>query len=157
LKPTPPKESFFDVALLFTILISIALVIIESVPPINSQHRSLLRILEWVITIIFSIEYILRILKVKKHKYSIEYLLGHCHHDHCWLWRDISPQTPLGQFLASAVMIVGYAIIAVPTGIVTAEMMKPTKSSNTQVCPHCLHDKHESDAVFCKKCGGKLN
>ena len=70
---------------------------------------------------------------------------------------DISPATPLGQFLASIVMIMGYAIIAVPTGIVTAEMIKPTTHSNTQVCPNCLHDKHDDDAVHCKKCGAHLN
>jgi len=70
---------------------------------------------------------------------------------------DISPQTSLGQFLASVVMIMGYAIIAVPTGIVTAEMIKPTSEGNTQVCPRCLHDKHDDDAVYCKKCGAKLN
>ncbi|NOR74621.1 MAG: ion transporter, partial [Draconibacterium sp.] len=69
---------------------------------------------------------------------------------------DISPATALGQFLASIVMIMGYAIIAVPTGIVTAEIMNPS-SKNTQVCPECLHDSHEDDSVFCKKCGSKLN
>jgi voltage-gated potassium channel len=70
---------------------------------------------------------------------------------------DISPATALGQFLASFVMIMGYAIIAVPTGIVTAEMINPQDKRNTQVCPNCLHDKHDSDAVHCKKCGAKLN
>ena len=70
---------------------------------------------------------------------------------------DISPATPLGQFLASIVMIMGYAIIAVPTGIVTAEIIKPSIRKNTQVCPECLHDSHEDDAVFCKKCGSKIN
>ena len=69
---------------------------------------------------------------------------------------DISPVTPVGQLLASFVMIIGYAIIAVPTGIVTAEMLKTTGSSNTQVCPNCLHDKHDDDALFCKKCGARL-
>lgn len=66
---------------------------------------------------------------------------------------DISPVTALGQFLASFVMIMGYAIIAVPTGIVTAEMMRPSTQSNTQVCSNCLHDKHDDDALYCKKCG----
>ena len=54
------------------------------------------------------------------------------------------------------VITMGYAIIAVPTGIVTAEIIKPTTGSNTQVCPNCLHDKHDDDAVFCKKCGEHL-
>ncbi len=70
---------------------------------------------------------------------------------------DISPQTPLGQFLASIVMIMGYAIIAVPTGIVTAEMIKPSSTGNTQVCPNCMYDKHDDDAMYCKKCGTKIN
>ena len=70
---------------------------------------------------------------------------------------DISPQTPLGQLIASMVMIVGYAVIAVPTGIVTSEIIRGSRSTNTQVCPHCLHDQHDNDAVYCKKCGGKLN
>ena len=69
---------------------------------------------------------------------------------------DISPVTPLGQFLASIVMIMGYAIIAVPTGIVTAEMMKPSSGGNTQVCSNCMYNRHDDDASFCKKCGEKL-
>jgi voltage-gated potassium channel len=70
---------------------------------------------------------------------------------------DISPQTPLGQFLASLIMIMGYAIIAVPTGIITAEIMHPSVPKNTQVCQKCLFDKHDDDAEFCKKCGSRLN
>ena len=70
---------------------------------------------------------------------------------------DISPITPLGRFIASLIMIMGYAIIAVPTGIITAEMMKATGQKNTQVCPQCLFDKHDDDAVFCKKCGVEIN
>jgi voltage-gated potassium channel len=70
---------------------------------------------------------------------------------------DISPATPLGQLLASMLMIAGYAIIAVPTGIVTAEMIKPSVKTNTQVCSNCQNRDHEDDALFCKKCGEKLN
>jgi len=70
---------------------------------------------------------------------------------------DISPQTPLGQFMASVIMIIGYAIIAVPTGIITAEIIKPTSAKNTQVCSKCLFDRHDDDAVFCKKCGNRIN
>jgi len=69
---------------------------------------------------------------------------------------DISPVTPLGQFLASMVMIMGYAIIAVPTGIVTAEMMKPSSGGNTQVCSKCMYEMHDDDALYCKKCGTLL-
>jgi voltage-gated potassium channel len=69
---------------------------------------------------------------------------------------DISPVTPLGQLMASIIMILGYAIIAVPTGIITAEIIKPTPARNTLVCHKCLFDKHDDDAAFCKKCGEKL-
>ncbi len=70
---------------------------------------------------------------------------------------DISPQTVFGQALASLVMILGYSILAVPTGIVTAEMTRqlPDKIS-TQVCPHCMAEGHLIDAKFCRKCGGLL-
>ncbi len=72
---------------------------------------------------------------------------------------DISPQTPFGQAMASIIMIMGYAIIAVPTGIVSAEMMHQKMSSKitAKVCPHCLKEGHESDAIFCKYCSEKLN
>lgn len=72
---------------------------------------------------------------------------------------DITPQTRIGQFLSAVVMILGYAIIAVPTGIVTSEMMhdhrKPKKVS-TQACRFCSQQGHAVDAVYCKYCGGRL-
>ena len=248
------KGKVFDVVLLFVILLSIALVMLESVPSIRSEFGNTLHMMEWGITIIFSIEYILRILIVRKpvgyifsfygvidflsvlptylslfiigshsllvirvlrllrvfrilkltrytnagrtlaramwasrEKISVfiffvitlvviigtvMYLTeGEAHgftsipRSIYWAivtlttvgYGDISPQTSLGQFLASIVMIIGYAIIAVPTGIVTAEIIKDSKSQNTQVCSNCLHDSHDSDAIFCKKCGNKLN
>jgi voltage-gated potassium channel len=249
-----PAGKLFDVALLFVIIISVALVLLESVPAIRDNHYQLLRILEWCITIIFSIEYILRVAIVKKplryifsfygiidllsvlptyiglviagshslvvirilrllrvfrilkltrytlagrslakaiwnsrEKISvfiffvtmlviiigtIMYLVEGPEHGFTSIPRgiywaivtlttvgygDISPGTPLGQFIASIVMIMGYAIIAVPTGIVTAEIINPTSEKNTQVCPQCLHPSHDDDAVFCKKCGSRLN
>ena len=69
---------------------------------------------------------------------------------------DVSPQTALGQFFASIVMILGYGIIAVPTGIVTVELSKAGKPVSTQVCPHCLREGHDADAVFCKYCAAHL-
>jgi voltage-gated potassium channel len=249
-----PAGKLFDVALLFVIIISVALVLLESVPAIRDNHYQLLRILEWCITIIFSIEYMLRVAIVKKplryifsfygiidllsvlptyiglviagshslvvirilrllrvfrilkltrytlagrslakaiwnsrEKISvfiffvtmlviiigtIMYLVEGPEHGFTSIPRgiywaivtlttvgygDISPGTPLGQFIASIVMIMGYAIIAVPTGIVTAEIINPTSEKNTQVCPQCLHPSHDDDAVFCKKCGSRLN
>src|SRR5690606_11709120 len=70
---------------------------------------------------------------------------------------DISPRTDLGQFLASMLMIMGYGVIAVPTGIVSAEMisLKSREKLSTQVCPNCLKDGHDNDAVFCKYCSAK--
>jgi len=70
---------------------------------------------------------------------------------------DISPQTPLGRFLAMFVMLIGYGIIAVPTGIVTAEMTRRVRGPiTTQSCPSCSAEAHDSDAVFCRLCGEKL-
>ncbi len=248
-----PSGKFFDVALLIVILLSVALVLLESVPEIRENNLHLLKMLEWIITGIFSLEYILRIAIVKKpFRYifsfygiidflsviptylslfiigshslvvirmlrllrvfrvlkltrytnagrtlaramwasrekisvfiffvlilviiigTIMYLVeGESHGFHSiplsiyWAivtlttvgYGDISPETSTGQFFASLVMIIGYAIIAVPTGIVTAEIIKPSRQ-NTQVCPGCLHETHEDDARFCKKCGSKLN
>ena len=71
---------------------------------------------------------------------------------------DISPQTPIGQLIAALVMILGYSIIAVPTGIVTVALTKAktTEKNNTQVCIACNADNHDNDAVYCKYCGTKL-
>lgn len=69
---------------------------------------------------------------------------------------DLSPQTGLGKLLASLVMILGYGIIAVPTGIVTAELALAGKPSSSQVCPECHAEPHDMDAVHCKYCGTKL-
>ena len=70
---------------------------------------------------------------------------------------DIAPQTPLGKILASAIMIMGYGIIAVPTGIVTVELAGAShKGLNTQACPDCGVTRHDLDAAHCKYCGGKL-
>ena len=69
---------------------------------------------------------------------------------------DLSPKTGLGKFLASLVMIMGYGIIAVPTGIVTAELSRAGKPASTQVCPECHAEPHDLDAVHCKYCGAEL-
>jgi len=70
---------------------------------------------------------------------------------------DISPKTPLGQAVAVVIMITGYAIIAVPTGIVTVELTQATRSpASTQVCRHCSAEGHDADARYCKHCGEKL-
>ena len=71
---------------------------------------------------------------------------------------DISPVTPLGQFIASFVMILGYGIIAVPTGIVTAEIAntKKIKFNNTLSCPNCDAEDHRNFAKHCYHCGSEL-
>ena len=72
---------------------------------------------------------------------------------------DIAPQTFFGQFIASIIMVLGYGILAVPTGIVSSEMIniKSKEKISTQVCPHCMRDGHDADATYCKYCGGELN
>ncbi|HEY9281927.1 MAG TPA: ion transporter [Pyrinomonadaceae bacterium] len=70
---------------------------------------------------------------------------------------DLSPKTPAGQTLAAMVMIIGYGIIAVPTGIVTVEIAQAArKPVSTQACPDCSAQGHDADAVFCKYCSAKL-
>lgn len=71
---------------------------------------------------------------------------------------DIAPITPLGQGFAAIIMIMGYAIIAVPTGIVTVEMnrMQNARDVDNRICPHCMREGHDIDADYCKYCGNKL-
>ncbi|UKN01911.1 ion transporter [Paracrocinitomix mangrovi] len=70
---------------------------------------------------------------------------------------DISPTTPAGQFVASFIMILGYAIIAVPTGIVTNEFIRKGKAEiSNRACPNCSKDGHDADADYCNHCGSKL-
>lgn len=252
-----PAGKFFDVALLIVILLSIILVMLESVSSYRLKFYWSFYIAEWIITIIFSIEYILRIIAIRKPKnyifsfYGIVDLLstiptyiafvfggsnflfairalrllrvfrilkitryigesnklmdalknskakiliflfavliiciimGTVMHlvegekggfDNIPIsiyWSivtlttvgfgDIHPITPLGRFIASALMIMGYGIIAVPTGIVSAEYSNAFKKNvptNTQVCPHCNETKHLNNAEYCHNCGKKLN
>jgi voltage-gated potassium channel len=244
----------FDVILLIAILASIILVMLESVQSINDQYGDLLNIAEWIITILFSIEYILRIIAIKKPwkyvfsfygiidflstipKYlslilvgshnlaalralrllrvfrilklaryigesnrllvalrasrakiavflffvlilciilgTIMYMVegsenGFTSIPRSVYWAivtlttvgygDIAPGTPLGQLIASAIMILGYAIIAIPTGIVGSELVKIKVHTNTQACPSCLREDHQDGADFCYHCGNKLN
>ncbi len=247
---------WFDILLIITIIISIVLVMLESVESIDKKYHTFLNISEWIITILFTIEYILRVITIKKPstyifsfygiidllatipKYlslifvgthalvalralrllrvfrilklarylgasktlssalkasrtkisvflltililtiilgTIMYLIegpknGFTSIPYSMYWAivtlttvgygDISPHTPLGQFIASLVMILGYGIIAVPTGIVTSEMTKIDHNTptNTEHCINCGADKHIDNAKYCHKCGVKLN
>ncbi len=251
-----PAGKAFDIILLILIIISILAVMLESVPLLEEKYAAIFRIIEWVITFFFTLEYLLRIWVVQKPSryifsfYGIIDLLavlpsyiglfiGGAHglmiiralrllrifrlfklsryisegdtliralkasrakisvflltvltlviilgtlmymvegeengftsipKGIYWAivtlttvgYGDIAPATNLGQFIASLVMILGYGIIAVPTGIVTVEYSRArqAKAVTTQVCPHCLREGHDADAVYCKYCGGKLN
>jgi voltage-gated potassium channel len=250
------QGKIFDVILLIAILASILLVMLESVERIDINYHEVLYIGEWVITILFSIEYVLRVVSVQKpFKYifsfygiidflstipmylsfiflgsqglvalralrllrvfrilkltryigasnklmlalrsssakisvflffvliiciilgTIMYMIegaenGFTNIPKSIYWAivtlttvgfgDIAPQTPLGQLIASAIMILGYSIIAIPTGIVSSEMTKRDAKidTNTQSCPTCLKDKHAENALFCYHCGSTLN
>jgi voltage-gated potassium channel len=71
---------------------------------------------------------------------------------------DIAPQTTLGQLIAAGLMVMGYGIIAVPTGIVTLELERASRTAATtsRRCPGCGAGDHGSDAVFCRRCGRSL-
>ncbi len=246
----------FDLILLGLILLSVLLVMLETVEGFNIKYHKQLVMLEWIITVFFSIEYILRIICIDKPKryifsfYGIIDLLAILpmylsyffvgsnllmiiralrllrlfkilNHPHfsgqsvqlknsliasrgkivafiyfilisCiiigslmyvvegkeagftsipisiyWCivtlttvgFGDITPITPLGQFIASIVMIMGYGIIAVPTGIVTAEITKNTlqKKSFKKHCYSCGSEDHLNNAKFCQNCGSNLD
>jgi voltage-gated potassium channel len=71
---------------------------------------------------------------------------------------DISPQTNIGQTLAAFIMIIGYSIIAVPSGIITAELgLSVTRQKRGIKCDACGHAEHDPDAVYCKRCGQDIN
>ncbi|MDC1161849.1 ion transporter [Tenacibaculum sp.] len=250
-----PAGKLFDVILLIAILASIILVMLESVSEIELNYSELLNYSEWFITILFTVEYILRIIAINKPtkyifsfygiidllstipKYlaifftgthslvalralrllrvfrilklarfigesnnfvkalkaskakiavflffvvilcvilgTIMYLIeggenGFTSIPRSVYWAvvtlttvgygDIAPHTPFGQFIASIIMILGYGIIAVPTGIVTSEMTKiDNVHTNTQSCTNCSKEGHQDDADFCYHCGSKLN
>lgn len=70
---------------------------------------------------------------------------------------DIAPQTNLGQLLAAFLMIIGYGVIAVPTGIVSAQLTKSrTKVVSNRTCEHCFSEDHETKAKYCQDCGSEL-
>ena len=247
------EGKLFDVILLYTIVASIVIVMLDSVPSISSKYHDVLLVIEWTITIFFTLEYLLRIWMVNKPwKYALsfmglvdllsilptyfslfmegsEYLIviramrlmrvfrilklsrflgetetftsalnrsrykitvfliftcivvtivgtlmyliegpenGFANIPHSIYWAivtlttvgygDISPATPLGQFIASLIMLLGYGVIAVPTGIVTAELVQNDKNISTQSCPNCGTEGHKYGAEYCFDCGNKL-
>jgi voltage-gated potassium channel len=70
---------------------------------------------------------------------------------------DLAPATTLGRALAVVLMLTGYGIIAVPTGIVTAELTRAIgQPISTQACPACGAGGHDADATYCRRCGSRL-
>ena len=245
----------FDIILLFLIVLSVAAVMVESVEAYSLKYVTFLTTFEWIITCIFTLEYVLRIISVKKPlKYifsfyglidlisllptylglfmfsesissiktirtirllrvfrilkliryvkeantlkqaliasrqriivfllavlavatimgTIIYIIedpkaGFTSIPRSIYWAivtlttvgygDIAPLTALGQFFASIIMILGYAIIAVPTGMVSVELARAEKM-NTQSCPSCSKEGHDQNAIYCKYCGEEIN
>ncbi len=247
----------FDVVLLWVILFSILLVMLESIQHINQDYGKWLKIGEWIVTIIFSLEYILRIWIVKKPWYyifsffgivdllsilptfldlfitggsgllviralrllrvfrilkltrytkearfiiqalresrhklgvflaaimtivvilgTVMYMVegeenGYSSIPEGIYWAivtlttvgygDMTPKTDLGKFISGFIMILGYTIIAVPTGIVTASFSNKTdnqpKNKKPRVCIECSKENHTPKAKFCSRCGAKL-
>lgn len=69
---------------------------------------------------------------------------------------DLTPVTGIGKFITSIMMLMGYTIVAIPTGIVSAELVKEKTKRNKFVCPTCGKSKHKEKAIYCDHCGSKL-
>ena len=69
---------------------------------------------------------------------------------------DITPTTPVGRFFSAVIMLIGYTIIAVPTGIVSATMVQQRKELEARRCPRCHRDGHDAEGLYCKYCGARL-
>ncbi len=248
-----PEGRAFDVGLLVAIVISLIVVILESVPSLDQRYGMWFFRVEWVLTILFTIEYLLRLYSVRSpwlyarsfygvvdllsiiptylslfvegtqlllavralrllRVFRVFKLVGFMREARLLMralrasrakiivfmlfvvltvtvigaimyviegatnpafqnipisiyWAivtlttvgfgDITPQTYLGRFFSAIVMILGYAVIAVPTGVVTMEMMRH-QSTNMQACPNCSAEGHDDDARYCKYCGSAL-
>lgn len=249
-----PSGRGFDVALLIAILVSVLAVMLESVASLRAQYGYYFFVVEWILTIIFTLEYVLRIMSVRKPSsyifsffglvdliallptflsllfvgaqsllvvrsfrllrvfriFKLTHYLNQADILHRALrssrpkitvflvavlatvftvgammyliegaengftsipkavyWAivtmttvgfgDLTPQTVLGQFLASILMIMGYGILAVPTGIVSVEIARAGRGDKAEArCAKCGLTGHDGDAKFCKACGGPL-
>ena len=70
---------------------------------------------------------------------------------------DIAPHTPLGRIVASVLILIGYSVIAVPTGLITTHMSSAFQNRKAQrKCPKCHRGEHEHSARFCNQCGSEL-
>jgi voltage-gated potassium channel len=250
-----PAGKAFDIALLLAILLSVSVVMLESVESINDRYADQLLRAEWFFTILFTIEYVLRLICVRRKSgyvfsfYGIIDLLailpswlsllvpgvgqtgivirslrllrvfrvfnvGRVVHEAQGLkdavkaargriviflslvltvvvilgaamylvegaengftsiptsmywaivtmttvgYGDIAPHTVLGKLIAAVVMVLGYSLIIVPTGIISAEVVVArVKPASTQSCPECTREGHDADAKHCKFCGAGL-
>jgi voltage-gated potassium channel len=250
-----PAGRAFDVALIGAIMVSVVVVMLESVHPLAARYGLALRAAEWTLTALFTVEYVLRLLAVRRPlRYAVsffgivdlaailpaylslffpggQYLLtirvlrllrifrvlklaeflteahvlgralrasghkiavfiftvvtlvvligsvmyvvegeanGFTSIPRSMYWAivtlttvgygDLAPKTTTGQILASVVMVLGYGIIAVPTGIVTVELANAVRHSDisTQACPNCSAEGHAPDARYCRRCGSPL-
>jgi voltage-gated potassium channel len=249
-----PAGRTFDVGLIICILLSVLAVMLDSVPSISVRYGTALYAVEWVFTILFTIEYVLRLwcitdkgayarscygivdlagivptylslfivdvqyllvvrilrvlrvfrvlrmvhyvgeadqlrlaLAASRRKItvfvitvfalvivfgSLMYLVEGPQHGFSsipksiyWAvitlttvgYGDLVPATPLGQALASVIMVMGYGIIAVPTGIVTLELSEAKRrQANTRTCPNCSAEGHTREATYCWRCGENL-
>lgn len=248
-----PAGKAFDIGLFWAIVVSVAAVMLESVPEIGARYAGPLRAVEWFFTLVFTVEYILRlitvleprryalsffglvdllaiaptylsliipatrfllvirvlrllrifrVLKLARYVYeggllaaalrasrikilvfvytvlmavvvigAIMYVVegeanGFTSIPVSVYWAivtmttvgygDIAPGTPLGKLLSAMVMIMGYGIIAVPTGIVSVELAQAAQDAGTRICPTCSREGHAPDAAYCKFCGHPL-
>ena len=248
-----PAGRAFDIALLLAILLSVTVVMLDSVAEISQRFGPQLRAIEWFFTILFTVEYLLRLfcvprpgryafsffgivdilailptyislffppgrfllsirilrllrvfrilklvqflgeasvlgraLKASRHKIgvflltvmTIVVIIGSLMYviegpesgftsipvGIYWAivtlttvgYGDIAPQTALGQALAALLMVTGYGIIAVPTGIVTVELGRAANPQSAPACPVCHRGGHTADAHYCKHCGAEL-
>lgn len=69
---------------------------------------------------------------------------------------DITPVTTLGKFLATAIMLLGYTVLAVPTGILSASMIRESRKNYNKRCANCGRSDHDADALYCKYCGARF-
>jgi len=249
-----PAGKWFDIVLIISILLSVMTVMLDSVSSIRAKYGEFLYAAEWFFTILFTVEYIFRLLCIGKPiRYAVSFFgivdllailptymsllffgsryllvvrilrvlrifrvlkLGHHTKEAAVLrealyasrqkiivflfvvlslvviigslmyvieeeengftsiprsvywavvtlttvgYGDISPKSGMGQFLAAIVMILGYSIIAIPTGIVTVELSRAqTGKTSSQACPNCSAEGHDRNAQYCKFCGTKL-
>jgi voltage-gated potassium channel Kch len=168
----------FDVALIVLIVVSLLTISLESVASIAAEWGAWLRAAEWGITVLFTVEYALRLWCVDRpwayarSFFGVVDLLsivpGFTSIPRAVYWAvvtmttvgygDIAPETPLGQALAALVMILGYGVLAVPTGIVSAELVHVGRQRlpAPRPCPGCGLEDHATDAAYCRRCGSAL-